>query len=233
MILSTLRRKLYYWALAYLGIFTIIGFSMAVPDPRAAIVMQWGSFISWVVITGSYFATPVVLFVSRLVKRFRFGEKTLFVLGATTLALVEEALAIFWNNNISALFSTADKTILTITTNYFELISQHSVVVFIPMFIVWAYLLKNRHYSAEEAFLYFGLTGILAEFWYVPSFFPFIAGGFWVLVYGSMVYVPAKLLIGTKEKFNFSFRRAGVAIALSFLAAVPVALIVSILTKSA
>ena len=233
MILSTLRRRLYYWALAYLIIFTIIGFSMAAPDPRAAVVMQWGSFISWVVIISSFFASPIILFVSRLFKRFHFGGKTLFVIGATALALTEEALAIFWNNNISALFSTTDKTILTITTNYFDLIAKHSVIVFIPMFIVWAYLLKNRHYSAEEAFLYFGLTGILAEFWFMPSTLIFMAGGFWILVYGAMVYAPAKLLVGKKEKFHFSFLRAGVAIFLSFLAAVPVALLVSILTKSA
>lgn len=230
MTLSDLRRKLYYWAFAYLGVFTFIGFSQPLPDPRAAIVMQWGSFIIWVVIMGFFLAPSIASFVSGLVKSFGFGQKSIFIVGATALALIEEAVAIFLNNNVSTSLSTSSGTILTATRNYFELVTQKSVVVFIPMFIVWAYLLKNKHYSAEEAFLYFGLTGILAEFWFMPGPLIFIAGGFWMLVYGAMVYAPAVLLVGKKEKFDFSFRRAIFAIFLSFLAATPVAFFVLVLT---
>lgn len=233
MIHTTLRKKLYYWAGAYLALFTLIGFSSGLPAPRAAITMLIAHFASWVLIVAPFFAGGIVSLAHRAVRRFTFGKKTLFVLGATTLALVEEALALFWNNSIASSFGVIapDNNILTASTNFLTLVTKHSVIVFIPMFIVWAYLLTKKEYSAEEAFVYFGITGILAEFWFAPSILPFLAGGFWVLVYGAMVYIPAQMLVGKKEGFTFSYSRASFAVVLSFLAALPVAFFVAILTK--
>jgi hypothetical protein len=55
MIHTTLRKKLYYWAGAYLALFTLIGFSSGLPAPRAAITMLIAHFASWV----KRFETPV------------------------------------------------------------------------------------------------------------------------------------------------------------------------------
>lgn len=241
MISKKLKKFLFGWGILYFIFVGIVAFTQGSSDvqkelgEKAAFIMQLGQFITWSLLIAPFLLPrflPAIL--NFFKKRFNLGKKTLFVLLASMAVLIEEAVAILWNNSVSSSFpSLSDNTLLTATTNYFDLIAKHSVIVFIPMVVVWAYLLSRRNYNAGEAFLYFGMGGILAELVYNFNPLPLMAAGLWVFIYGYMVYTPAIIVFGNEEKFSFSFRRAGFAILLSFLAAIPVALIVSILTKSA
>ncbi|MCS7301153.1 MAG: hypothetical protein NZ556_06315, partial [Fimbriimonadales bacterium] len=73
---------------------------------------------------------------------------------------------------------------------YFEVVLKHSVVVFVPMFICWAFMLTRWAFAPLQVMVLFGLTGTLAE---TLSFGmqQLLGWGFWLLVYGLMVYLPA------------------------------------------
>ncbi len=66
----------------------------------------------------------------------------------------------------------------------------HSVVVFVPMFIAWAVMLRRRRFPPVAVFVLFGLTELLAE---TISFGPQNLGNFAfrIFVYGLMVWLPA------------------------------------------
>jgi len=57
----------------------------------------------------------------------------------------------------------------------------HSVVVFVPMFIAWAWMLSRWDFSPLKVLLLFGITGSLAE---ASINLTSLIGGFWVFVYG-------------------------------------------------
>src|SRR5262249_27964594 len=78
---------------------------------------------------------------------------------------------------------------ITASGNYLDVILFHSVIVFVPMFIAWAWLLSRYQIIPNAAFLCFGVTGVVAE---SISFGlqNFLNLGFWGFVYGLMVYLP-------------------------------------------
>lgn len=64
----------------------------------------------------------------------------------------------------------------------------NSVIVFVPLFLCWGWLLSRYDFRPIEVLLLFGLTGTLAE---TITFGPqnLIQVGMWVFVYGLMVYL--------------------------------------------
>ena len=56
------------------------------------------------------------------------------------------------------------------------------------MFVAWAWMLSRWRFLPLEVLLLFGITGSLAEASINPTS---LIGGFWVFVYGLMVYLPA------------------------------------------
>jgi hypothetical protein len=101
----------------------------------------------------------------------------------------------------------------------------HSVIVFVPLFIAWAWLLTRYAFSPAAVFILYGCSGTLAE---TLSFGAqnLVALGFWVYVYGLMVYLPTCTIPPERGA-----RRPGVwacllALVLPILVAIPVALII-------
>ena len=159
------------------------------PVERAIVWMALGLLGLWVGLFGGL----MLLFGRRLcavAARLRIHWRLRFVLLATALALVEEAAAVLMTNLAPLLGDPSGQAAITASANYWEVVSRHSVVVFVPMFIAWALLLSWRSFSPFAVFLLFGLTGLLGE---VIAFGPqnLLGGGFWILVYGLMVYLPA------------------------------------------
>ncbi len=70
------------------------------------------------------------------------------------------------------------------------MVAFHSVIVFLPMFLVWAFLLTKYSFQPNSVLLLYGLTGVFAE---TGTFGlqNLIVGGLWILVYGLMIYLPA------------------------------------------
>jgi hypothetical protein len=112
-----------------------------------------------------------------------------FVLGCTALALVEEAVTTTMTNLAPWFGVRVGEAYITASADYLDVVLCHSVVVFVPMFIGWAWLLHRFGFTAAEAFVLFGLTGTLAECTFGwQHLFEF---GLWIFVYGLMVYLPA------------------------------------------
>lgn len=154
---------------------------------KAIIKMAMGLNVVWIVFCGSlmyWFRKPV----SRFVRGIRFNWRVKFILFATVLALLEEAVTVTMTNLAPLFGSQVGQAFITASANYLHTVLFHSVIVFIPMFIVWSFLLGRYDFNAGQVFLLFGLVGSLAEMSMQPSN---IFGGFWFFVYGLMIFLPA------------------------------------------
>ena len=159
------------------------------PVLRAGISMAWGLIVLWVLLGGSLmhaYREKAKAWVQKIPLKWQVK----FVLFATILILIEEAITTGMTN-LAPLFGVKlGQAYITASANYLDVIFYHSVIVIAPMFIGWAVLLSYFAFSPFEVFLLFGLTGTLAETGYGgPNALGAFA--FWTLVYGLMVYLPA------------------------------------------
>ena len=112
-----------------------------------------------------------------------------FVAFCTLLALAEEAITTTMTNLAPGLRRALGKAYITASANYLDVVCFHSVIVFVPWFVGWAWMLSRWDFHPTLVFLLFGLTGTLAETGFMPQKLGEI--GMWVFVYGLMIYLPA------------------------------------------
>ena len=194
------------------------------PVQRAVVGMAWGLIFLWIIV-GSILARVYRDNIRRLVLRVPIGWKMKFVLFATVLALIEEAITTTMTNLAPVFGVEVGQAYITASTNYLDVVLGHSVIVFVPMFIAWAWLLSRYDFRPATVMLLFGLTGTLAE-----------AGtfglqhmtevGLWVFVYGLMVYLPAYSVPAERSAKQLRLHHYVLAIFLPFLFVVPVAIAV-------
>lgn len=172
-------------------LFVILNIAMwnAHPAHRAVIGMGTGLVAFWCVLGGAL-TWRYRDVVRQAVQRLRWPWPVTFVLFATLLACIEEAITTSMTN-MAPLFGVPMGTAyITASANFLDVIARHSVVVFVPMFIAWAWLLSRYAFSPFWVFVLFGITGTLAE----ASFggqHQLGAFAMWIFVYGLMVYLPA------------------------------------------
>ena len=183
------------WILITIGVYTgllvtLLNISLigsGKPIDRAVILMADGLILFWIIIGGSL--TPMLRrwLVPKLTA-VPIGCRVRFVLLCTGMALLEEVITTTMTNLAPVFGTTPEEAHITASTNYFVVVCFHSVVVFVPMFIAWALMLSWWKFTPLEVLLLFGITGSIAEASIQPSN---LIGGFWVFVYGLMVYLPA------------------------------------------
>ena len=159
------------------------------PNSRAVILMGTGLVVLWVGLCGTlmYLARDRV---RAFILRARVDWRVGFVVMATLLALVEEAITTGMTN-LAPLFGVpVGAAYITASADYLDVVCLHSVVVFVPMFVAWAVMLRRVDFSPNAVFLLFGLTGTLAEAGFGGAK-AFAETGMWIFVYGLMVYLPA------------------------------------------
>ncbi len=167
--------------------FAILASDEADVHQKAIIKMALGLILFWIVIGGTLmvrFQEPI----SRCVRRAPLNWRVKFVLFATALAMLEEAVTVTMTNLAPVFGSEVGVAFITASANYLHTILFHSVIVFVPMFVTWSFLLGRYDFRPPQVFLLYGLVGSLAEMSMQPSN---IFGGFWFFVYGLMVYLPA------------------------------------------
>jgi hypothetical protein len=165
---------------------------------HAEISMGTGLVLLWVFLGGA------LMFLLRgsiriLVLRIRLPWQVKFVLFATLLAMLEEAVTVGMTN-LAPLFGVRiGEAYITASANYWDVVLHHSVVVFVPWFIAWALILKRYNFSPFWVFLLTGLNGLLAE---TLTFGSQHLGefGLWIFVYGLMIYLPAFCLPPAAER---------------------------------
>lgn len=159
------------------------------PNSRAVILMGLGLVLLWCFGFG-WFSRRYRDQIRQRVLSAPGSPGLKFVLGCTLLALLEEAVTVTMTN-LAPLFGVpVGRAYITASANYLDVVCLHSVVVFVPLFVAWAWMLKRWQFSPNAVFLLFGLTGTFAEVSFGgPQHFAEIA--MWTYVYGLMVYLPA------------------------------------------
>jgi hypothetical protein len=215
------------WA-AGCTIFMLLG-TLLSPEPvvRAVMGMALGLALLWVGAAGG------LMFALRrrvraATRRFDRWPRSTFVAFATTLALFEEAVTTTMTNLAPLWGVPVERAHITASANYLEVVLLHSVVVFVPMFAVWAWLLGRYRFHPATVFLLFGVTGLLAETLSFGLANPLLAG-FWIYVYGLMVYLPAGAFPPGPNRRRPRLAVVVGGIVLPLLAAVPVAVLLMLL----
>jgi hypothetical protein len=208
------------WA-GLVGVFVAIMalFVALPPDERAIFRMAGGLFVVWVVLSGALmvrFRDPL----TRWLRRIPLDWRLRFVLLCIFFALLEEAVTTTMTNLGAFLGAVSDAARITASKNYIEVVTQHSVVIFAPCFVAWAFLLHRYDFRPIEVFLLYGVSGWLAE---VLTFGTQNAGagGFWVCVYGWMVYLPACTVPEERRARPVKVWHVPIAMILIFIAGIP------------
>jgi hypothetical protein len=185
----------------------------------ATVKMVCGLILLWIVLGGAamhYFRDSARQFIRGVPLDWRVK----FTLFATTLALLEEAIAVLMTNLAPFLGVEKGEAYLTASTNYLDVVLFHSVVVFIPLFIAWAVLLTRYDFSPFAVFLLFGITGILCEATINPVG-AFFGVAQWIFIYGLMVYLPAYCLPRGRGARAVRWYHYVLAVPAAFLIALP------------
>jgi hypothetical protein len=178
------------WLVAFHALFMIAMLSVGDPYGIAIMGMGTGLLVIWVVIGG--LIQRRVREPLRLRMRDNPGRPVLkFFLFATLMVCLEEAVTTAMTNTAPLYGFSPYEAFITASPNYLEVIALHSVVVFLPHYLVWGLLLKRYQFHPAWVVILYGLTGLLCEgiaFGWEQNL-PMFA--FWTFVYGLIVYLPA------------------------------------------
>jgi hypothetical protein len=210
------------WLLVAVGVYTILLVGIlnltflksGKVEERAILLMADGLILLWIIVGGLLTLVLQKRLTPRLVA-IPIGWRWRFVLLCTIMALNEEVITTTMTNLAPVFGTTPAKAHITASTNYFIVVVFHSVVIFVPMFVAWAWMLSRWEFSPLEVLLLFGITGSLAE---GPSN---VIGGFWVFVYGLMVYLPACTVPADRGARPVRWWHYPLAVFLPIVAAVP------------
>jgi hypothetical protein len=168
----------------------VLGLALLSGKPvfRARICMGSGLVLLWNVLGG------ILMYRGRdRVRRFVVALPgwwpVKFVAFCIVLALAEEAITTTLTNLAPVFGVPVGKAYITASANYLDVVCFHSVIIFAPWFVGWAWMLSRWDFHPTLVFLLFGLTGTLAESNLMPQKLAEI--GLWVYVYGLMIYLPA------------------------------------------
>ena len=174
------------WVVARTSLVTIASWHNRIM--RAELGMASGLILLWIVLGGGLmylFRDRIKAFLKPMSANWRIS----FFLLATLLAMCEEVVTTLMTNCAPLFGVKLGEAYITASANYFDVIACHSVVVFLPAFAAWTWLFSRYDYSPFEAFVSFGVYGFLGEAIY--GGFHLADVGFWILVYGLMIYLPA------------------------------------------
>jgi len=211
------------WSLAILAVFCpMIFLSGRVPhDAKVTTAMMLGALALWVGAGGALmwrYRPEIVAWLRSL----PIPERPKFVLAATALAGIEEAITTLMTNLAPLLGGTWGVHGIVNSTNWFHVVLLHSVVTFVPAFVVWAWLLHRYAFTPAQAFLLYGITGTLAEGIFMRP--DALAAGYWIFVYGLFVWLPAHAMRRPAAAIPPRLRHCAMAIVLPLVAAAPVAM---------
>jgi hypothetical protein len=221
---SNLVRVLAVWTGLSSTFLLLIAIFFMGPNSRAVIFMATGLTLIWIALGGS------LMWRMRdrtrdFVRRIPLPWALKFTLFCTLLALTEEAVTVSMTNLAPVFGVPLGAAYITASANYLDVVTMHSVVVFVPMFIAWAWMLRRWDFPPNAVFLLFGLTGFLAEAQFSGSLNP-LQAPFWIFVYGLMVWLPAYCLEARDGAKPSRWWQAAVAVFLPFVFAIPVAILV-------
>ncbi|GAB4577980.1 MAG: hypothetical protein Fur0022_07120 [Anaerolineales bacterium] len=224
---SNLMRFLALWtALASLFLFVVAALFMP-PNARAVMFMATGVTVIWIGL-GGIGMWKTRAWVRVMVQRLPLPGLVTFILFCTFLALLEEGVTVSMTNLAPVFGVPLGAAYITASANYLDVVLLHSVVVFVPMFVAWAWMLNRWEILPNIAFLVFGFTGFLLETAFSGSL-NVLQLGFWIFVYGWMIYLPAYCFPGREGRKPLKPWHYPILLFFPILCAIPVAAIISTL----
>ena len=191
MISSFLIKAIGVYSTIFLIFLSIAILGSDVPDNDKAIIkMAIALVVVWVIIIGSLMRKYRDI-IKSLIQKITAPYPSVFFLFSLSLILLEELITVTLTNLAPLFGGEIGKSFIAASTNYFHVIFFHSAIMFIPFLLAWSYLLTKYNFNTNQIFILFGFLGVIAESFISPT--AFIAG-FWVFVYGLMVYLPAYCL---------------------------------------
>lgn len=215
------------WLIFSTTIVLFIALTAMGPNSRAVILMGAGLILLWVVLGGTLMWAFRVR-IRGIVLGLRGDWRVKFVLFATLLALLEEAVTVSMTNLAPVFGVPVGAAYITASANYLDVVCLHSVVVFIPMFIAWAFILSRWEFSPAQVFLLFGLTGTLAEV-SIGGAGQFAQIAMWTFVYGLMVFLPAYTIPAERGARPVRWWHFPLAVVLPIVFTIPVTVVVGTL----
>ncbi len=164
----------------------------------AMIAMALTMIVVWIVI-GGWVQRKILAQYYEWFTKVREHPVRFFALFATALACLEELVTVTLTN-LAPLYGVPFGTAyITASGNYFDVIFLHSVIAFVPMFVVLGFILKKYAISPFGALILWGIVGTLAEVMFGgPQ--ALLNAGSWIFVYGLMVYLPAHVFVNMERK---------------------------------
>jgi hypothetical protein len=143
------------------------------------------------------------------------------------MALLEEAITTSMTNLAPLWGTTTAQAHITASGNYLDVVLLHSVIVFVPMFVAWAWLLTRYDFAPSAVFILYGITGVLVESGTFGTQ-NLADAGFWVYVYGLMMFLPAYAIPPQRPTLKPGVGATTLAIVLPILASIPIVILVQV-----
>jgi hypothetical protein len=122
------------------------------PVHRAVLCLAWGLIIFWCFGAGTI-SRCFRRRISDAVSRIPLNWEVRFVLFATVMALIKEAVTVTMTNCAQLSGVEVGQAFITASANYLDVVYLHSVVVFVPMFVCWSLLLSRYDFRPHQVFL--------------------------------------------------------------------------------
>src|SRR3989344_827273 len=129
---------------------------------QVTLKMAWGLIVLWVG-AGGYIMHRFRDSIKNFVQRIPLGWKKKFVLFATLLFLIKEAIITTITNLAPVFGASIGEVYITAPANFLDVVFFHSATMFVGPFVFWALALRRYDFSPFGAFIVFGLTGLLGE----------------------------------------------------------------------
>ncbi len=130
------------WGLVFVAFFALVQATGSSAVLRAVLGMALGLVVLWVGLCGG-----LMLWLRRplraWLRRSLLPWPMTFALASITLALIEEAIATTMTNLAPLWGIAVGRAYITASAYYGEVVLYHSVVVFVPMILTWAWLLQR------------------------------------------------------------------------------------------
>ena len=215
------------WAILTSGVVFLV--TRAAPLPgRAIAAMGCAVFMVWVLVLGGSMYRGRDL-VKKAVLAVPLPWWVKFILFSLGLAMLEEVITTSLTNLAPLFGARVGEAYITASANYWDVICYHSIIMFVPGILVWAWLLSRYAFNPTDVFLLWGIFGFVAELGF-SGVSQALAFGFWIFVYGLMMYLPAYSLPQRNAKPPRYYHYA-LSLVLPFLGLIPFYIVFGILSK--